>query len=122
MLVLIGMLACGDAPPKCEFPLTAVPPNGVLDSADDCGSWRVIAGDHLYANVTVTDEHALCTATLDPGLTLNADPIFSALGDQGPQFTYDIVTDATPGDAMLAVDIACDEGSYWRAQVQIVAE
>lgn len=116
---LLALLAGGcaaDAGP-CAFPDAASDPGGVVSNTDACGFWALAVGDHLYLDLHVTTELPTCVAQVGDGLSIPNDPIYTNMADDGPKYTYDIVADA-PTDA-AAVDITCDEGTSWHAQVAV---
>ena len=120
MLVLLLLAACaGDDASDCAaWPDEAVAADGVLGNADTCGYWRLGVGEHLYVNVSVTVAESPCTASMEPAIGLNADPIYTNLSNDGPKWTFDVVgLSATDGYAGLQVE--CGEGTTFAARVVV---
>ena len=120
-LAVLVLAGCGGGgrPPECDFSNMPLHPDGPAEQIDDCRAFVIGVGEHLYVNMTVTGSEAVCTETLGEGLALNAEPIYSEFGEDGPRFTYDIVGEAATGGDRALVDIECDDGSYWRAEVVV---
>jgi hypothetical protein len=115
-LLIVWLLGCttpdeGACPSYADAPTA---PDGSI--SDSCGWWSLAVGDHLYANVFLSEPEAPCSEALGDGLSLNADPIYSATAD-APKWTYDIVADAS--GTGLGVDITCDDGTRWSALVDV---
>jgi hypothetical protein len=116
MLLLLLACATPEEDVTCAaWPDAASAPDGVVE--DSCGWWQIAVGDHLYVNVYLAEADATCSDALGDGLVLNSDPIYTNMSDDAPKFTYDIVGDAA-GTA-LGVDITCDDGTRWGAQVDV---
>ena len=104
-----------------DYPTDPTPPPGVLGSADTCGYWSLAVGEHLYTSVGVTEAQSPCSAALGDGIVLNADPIYSAMSDDVPKWTFDVVGESSTGTGYAGVEIACDDGTEWSARIQVVA-
>lgn len=117
-MFFLFVLACA-APPddgSCvEWPADPAPADGVVDAP--CGWYTLALGEHLYANVYLAEAESECTFALDEGLVLNSSPIYTALSNDGPKYTLDVVAEAA-GEAFL-VDVACDDGTRWQARVNV---
>ena len=108
---MLFLLACASS--TCDWPATATAPDGSVE--DSCGYWAVPVGEHLYANVYLSEPESPCEAALDPALHLNSDPIYSAMSNDAAKWTYDVVVDAA-GDP-LEVTVTCDDGTAWYARI-----
>lgn len=118
-LLALAALAAGCAadPAACDYPDAPTAVDGVLGNADACGYWSLAEGARLYLDLHVTTELPTCVAEVGAGLGIPNEPIYTNLADDGPKYTYDIVAIA-PTDA-AAVDVTCDEGTAWHAQVAV---
>lgn len=110
--MLLLLLACADS--TCDWPDAAAVPDGPVE--DSCGWWEVAVGEHLYANVYLSEPESPCSDTLDPSLHLNSDPIYSAMSGDSAKWTYDVVVDAAGSE--MEVTVTCDDGTAWYARVK----
>ncbi|MDP2306014.1 MAG: hypothetical protein Q8P18_08300 [Pseudomonadota bacterium] len=116
--LLASLIACAapvDDGSCAEWPADATPADGVVD--ETCGWFTLPVGDHLYANVYIVEPESPCDVVLGPGLVLNSSPIYSAMSNDAPKWTVDVVAEA-PGEALL-VDVACEDGTRWQARVDV---
>ena len=113
-LLLPFLLACAggaDTGGACaSFPDTASSTARPLDNGDDCGTWAVEVGGHVYVNVAVSDPAATCAGETAGAVSLPYDPIFSHAAEEPPKWTFDVVGDE-PGEGSL--DVRCDDGTRW---------
>lgn len=112
------LLACAAAPEAgacTAWPGEAEAAEGVVET--NCGWFVMPVGEHLVANVYVTEPESPCVVALDEGLKLNSSPIYSAMSNDVPKWTVDVVAEA-PGDSLL-VDVTCDDGTRWQARVNV---
>ena len=91
----------------------------MLSAEDTCGFWSLALGDHLYVDVVVTEPLAECEATLGAGLELFSSPIYSAMSNDEPKWTFDVVAVAATDPAGAEVSIECVDGSTWGALVRV---
>ena len=117
MILMTFLLGCDAEPAGCDFPDSATPPSGVLDSSDDCGHWALSLGEHLYLNLAVDSFEVTCSLSAGEGVEEFASPSFSDLGDQGAQWTYDLV--ATELTQSSEVVISCSDGGGWESLVTV---
>ncbi|MES2642807.1 MAG: hypothetical protein V4850_25210 [Myxococcota bacterium] len=112
------LLACAAAPEpgSCTtWPGEAAAADGVVEAS--CGWFVLPVGEHLYANVYVSEPESPCDVALGEGLKLNSSPIYSAMSDDAPKWTVDVVAES-PGESLL-VDVTCDDGTRWQARVNV---
>ncbi|MDP2315589.1 MAG: hypothetical protein Q8P41_22005 [Pseudomonadota bacterium] len=98
----------------CSFPDAAVAPDGVVE--DSCGWYALAVGEHLYANVYVAEPSSPCSVALGEGLSAR-DPIYSAMSDDAPKWTYDVTAEAAGVEQI--VDVTCEDGTRWQARVDV---
>ena len=121
-MLLALLLACASADPDAacdDYPAEPSDPSGVLSTADTCGFWTLEVGDHLYVDVVVTEPLAECEATLGAGLELFSSPIYSAMSNDEPKWTFDVVGTAATDPAGAEVRVECVDGSAWGALVRV---
>lgn len=114
-----ALLACGTAPSDdgscAEWPAAPAPADGVVEAS--CDWFTLPVGEHLYANVYIAEPESPCDVTVDEGLALFSSPIYSAMSNDAPKWTVDVIAEA-PGEALL-VDAICDDGTRWQARVNV---
>ncbi len=117
-MLFLFVLACAVPPDdgSCtEWPADPAELDGSVDA--DCGWYTLAVGDHLYANVYITEAEAPCEVELDEGLVLNSSPIYSALSNDAPKWTVDVVAEEA-GEELL-VDVTCEDGTRWQARLDV---
>lgn len=112
--LFIALQGCG----TCEFPAEATPIDGVLRDEDTCGRWELPVDDHLIFSHAVESDATACEVDAPDSFSLNAEPIFTNFGTDGPRFTFDLVALAV--DSNARIQIACDDDSRWDARVDVV--
>lgn len=121
-MLLALLLACApsDSDAACAaFPAEPTAPEGVLGPEDSCGFWALALGEHLYADVVVTEPLAECDATLGAGLELFSSPIYSAMSNDEPKWTFDVVGVAATEAAGAELSVRCADGSGFEALVRV---
>lgn len=112
-LTFVLGFGCGGSYPSEPSPLP-----GVLSADDDRGYWQMVVDEHLYVTLAVESQATTCDVDGDT-LTLNANPIYSDFGDDGPRWTVDLV--ASEVDPHAQIRIECGDVD-WRAKVQVTEE
>jgi hypothetical protein len=122
-LFLLFAVACGGPQPDgiCDdLPDTPVPHDRVLSNVDSCGFYDLEIDEHLIVNHSVSEPEVACSEVLGAGLELNAAPVYSNFGDDGPKYTWDVVGKAVTVDDYVTVEFTCDDGSAWQARVVVI--
>ncbi len=114
LVLLLPACAPSEEEEGCDWPDSPVAPDGTVQ--DSCGWYTLAVGGHLYANVYVTEPESPCTAALGDGLSAR-DPIYSAMSDDAPKWTFDVVAQV-PGTEQ-PVDVTCEDGTTWQAKVDV---
>lgn len=121
-LVFPWLFACStpaDVVACPDLPAAATAPPTVLGNSDDCGRWIVAVGEQLVVSVVVTEPEATCEMETDAGLTLLYDPIYTAMSNDEPKWTFQVKADAEVDGAWISV--TCEDGTTWSAVVDVAA-
>lgn len=118
-LVLTTFLFAGCAPAddgSCtEWPDGPAPLDGVVE--ESCGWYTLAVGERLYANVYVTEPEARCDETIGEGVALTNEPIYSAMSNDAPKWTYDLTAESAAEGVL--VDITCEEGTRFQVKMDV---
>lgn len=122
-MLLIALFACAEEPDSDEvcpdMPESAAEAPNVLTNDDDCGYWHVVIGEELVVDVLVSEVESPCEMETETGLTLLYPPIYTNMNPSGPKWTFQVGADAEASAA--GISVACDEGTTWNAQVDVIA-
>lgn len=105
-------VVCPDLPDSGSTPPT------VLGNSDACGRWIVALGEQLVVSIVVTEPEATCEMETDAGLTLLYDPIYTAMSNDEPKWTFQVKADAEVEGAWI--DVTCEDGTRWASVVDVV--
>lgn len=105
---------------ECTYPgdITALSSGDKLELADTCGMWSLELGAHLYVVIPVDDETTTCTGFVGSAVDQPYEPIYSAFGDGGGQYTFDFEAVAVSVDSE-EIGVVCDDGTDWYGKVTV---
>ena len=86
------------------------PVEETLDNDDSCMIWALSIDEHAYINVSISNENIECNYSIDTVLTVPYDPTYSAMGSEGPKWTFDIQAIAY-GEG--TAHIVCEDQTVW---------
>jgi hypothetical protein len=121
-VLLALLIACAgeEEPSGCaDWPSDPVAPDGVLRADEDCGFWTIAVDEHLYVDLVITVPLAECPSTLGDGIELFSTPIYSAMSNDEPKLTFDVVGAAPTGSEYALFDVLCEEGSRFSARIDV---